>query len=342
MPRTVHIAAVQMDANPAPTPERLARADRLVTDAARAGVDLVALPELFNLGYIYDESNHRRAEAPDGPTVAWMRETAARWGIHLAGSLLLRDGSEVYNALLVLAPDGRQWRYDKRYPWGWERSAFRPGRGVTVAETDLGHLGLLICWDAAHPGLWRQYAGRVDLMVIASCPPDISQAVYRFPDGRQLPPADMGPVLRTLLQAAHRVFGDVIRQQATWMGVPAVNTVGCGHITTPIPNGRLSMLSMAPLAPALLKYLSQADRVQMSCDMAPGCQVIDAQGRVLAALAQADGETFTSAAVTLPAERPAPRGPQPETGLSRLAYLASDILLPLVSLPAYRRGLRQR
>ncbi len=107
MPRTLTIAAVQMDANPAPTPVRLGRAQRLVEQAAAAGAQLVALPELFHVGYAYSDSVHARAEALDGPTLAWMHQTAARLGIHLAGSLLLRDGDEVYNTLFLVAPDGR-------------------------------------------------------------------------------------------------------------------------------------------------------------------------------------------------------------------------------------------
>ena len=108
-----------MDANPAPTGERLARAERLVGEAAAAGAQLVVLPELFNVGYGYSAANHRLAEPPAGPTIAWMKETAARLNVHLAGSLMLLDGDEAYNALLLLAPDGRTWRYDKNYPWGW-------------------------------------------------------------------------------------------------------------------------------------------------------------------------------------------------------------------------------
>jgi predicted amidohydrolase len=119
MPRTVKIAAVQMDANPAPTAERLGRAEQLVVAAAASGAQLTVLPELFNTGYSYSAENHDRVEPLDGPTATWMRYTAARLGIHLAGSLMVLEQGDVFNAMLLFAPDGQMWRYDKSYPWGW-------------------------------------------------------------------------------------------------------------------------------------------------------------------------------------------------------------------------------
>jgi predicted amidohydrolase len=89
------------------------------------------LPELFNTGYAYAEENFALAERIDGTTVGWLRETAASLQIHLAGSLMLLDGNEVYNSLLLFAPDGRYWRYDKNYPWGWERGYFRDANRIT-------------------------------------------------------------------------------------------------------------------------------------------------------------------------------------------------------------------
>ncbi len=77
MPRKIKVAAVQMDAQCTPAPERLARAERLVAEAAAAGADLVALPEIFNTGYCYSDENYQRAEPLGGKTVAWMQMTAA-------------------------------------------------------------------------------------------------------------------------------------------------------------------------------------------------------------------------------------------------------------------------
>ena len=91
----VTLAAVQMDANPAPASERLARAEGLVVEAARAGAQLVVLPELFSVGYTYEKSNYSRAESLTGPSASWMKDTAAQFGIHLAGSVLLREENEI-------------------------------------------------------------------------------------------------------------------------------------------------------------------------------------------------------------------------------------------------------
>lgn len=337
----IKIAAVQMDANPAPTGERLARAGRLVSAAAAAGAQLIVLPELFNTGYAYTDANYRLAEPLDGPTVTWMKAAAARLKVHLAGSLMLLEQGEVYNGLLLCAPDGRTWRYDKSYPWGWERGYFRPRCNVTVAETDLGHIGMLICWDVAHPKLWKRYAGRVDLMVISSCPPDISNPTFHFPNREPLTFGDMGPVMASLKKAGRLIFGDIVDQQAAWLGVPAVNTVGSGHVRTPIPNSLGSFLAFLPVAPWLVTYLPQAGRMEMSCGMLPGCKVVDASGRVLAALTQEQGETFTIAEVTLAGARPSPQAPQPASPLSWFLYFISDVLLPSLAVPAYRQGLRR-
>lgn len=341
MPRIVKVAAIQMDANPAPTNDRLRRAEKLVREASQAGAQLVVLPELFNTGYGYQDENHDRAEPITGPTISWLQKTATQYQIHLAGSLMLIDGNEIFNALLLCAPDGRTSRYNKNYPWGWERGYFRNAKGTVIAQTDLGDLGLMVCWDVAHLNLWKGYASQVDMIVISSCPPDVSNPVYCLPDGRYLTLDNLGKQAASIKGTSRRLFGDMINQQAAWLGVPAVNTVGTGHIQTKIPNALLSFVSLVPMAPWLIKYLPQVGDLQLSCDFVQGCKIVNAQGQVLTELAQEQGETFTIADVTIADKKPTPTHPQPRSLLPKLSYFLSDILLPPITIPVYRRGLRR-
>lgn len=322
---------------PAPLPERLARAENLVTRAAQAGAQLVALPELFNTGYAYCKENFARVETADGPTAQWMKQTSARLGIHLAGSLWLRDGQDTYNALLLYAPDGRVWRYDKNYPWGWERAYVREGSAITIAETDLGSIGMLLCWDMAHADLWRKYAGKVDLILACSCPPNFSDPIYHFSNGARVTGAMMGPVFRRMLHSELRVFVDTPEQQSAWLGVPFISSTACGNLRTPIPNPMGSFLGLLPTAPWLIRLLPHVSQMEVSARVVEAARIFAADGRQLAGLCNEQGEAFGLVEVTLPAERPQPQGPQPKPPVSRLMYLVSDTLLTAISLGTYAR-----
>jgi hypothetical protein len=179
------------------------------------------------------------------------------------------------------------------------------------------------------------------MMIISSCPPDITNPTYHLPDGTRLTLDDFGPLAAQAKDTGRLLFGDMINQQAAWLGVPAANTVGTGHIRTNIPNGLLSLGLFLPAAPWIAKHLPQANRLQLACDVVQGCKVVDAHGQVLAELEQAQGETFTIAEVILADKKPSPRSPQPGSLLPQFSYFTSDILLPWLTLPVYRRGLRR-
>jgi predicted amidohydrolase len=328
-----------MVADPAPVDERLARAEVLMAQAVRRGAQLVVLPEVFNTGYEYSDANYRRAETLSGRTVRWMEATARRHDVHLAGTFLRRGAEEIYNTLLLVAPDGRTWHYDKRYPWVWERAYFRAGEDVTVAETDLGRLGLLVCWDAAHPELWQCYAGRVDAMVVCSCPPRAHDLTVHLPDGRRLRAAEAGPILRHVKRTGEGGFGPYLRRQAAHLGVPVVNTTGAGTFVSRIPLPRLSMAVYALFRPDLWPAILRADQVRVEATYFPETYVANAGGRVLERV-PADCEGCAVAEVSLADELPIPPiGPPPPFGISSFAY-AFDRFANAVLAPVYRHGVR--
>jgi len=341
MGRKVKVAAIQMDASPAKTESRLARAEKLVADAVGAGAQFVLLPELFNTGYGYIDENYANAEAIDGQTVTWLRETAAKFGIHLGGAILLWDDGDIYDALLLFAPDGRMWRYDKNYPWGWERAYFRGVKKPVVAHTDLGDIGMLICWDVSHPRLWAAYAGKVDFMAVSSCPPDVTNPSYVLPKGGRLTLDDFGPLGRLLKDTGRLLFGDMVNQQTGWLGVPTVQTGGSGHIRTTVPRAFLSFFSYAVAVPTLIKYLPQASQMELECDFVSGNKIVDGDGVVKSESTQSDGDSYTLAEIDLLPSKEQPRGEQPRSLLPWLTYLSSDFTLPILMRPLYRRGVRK-
>jgi carbon-nitrogen hydrolase len=344
MPKIIRVASIQMDAAPAPLDERLARAENFIAQAAQAGAQLVVLPELFNSGYAYTDENFGLAEPIDGTTSAWIKSIAARFNIHLAGTFMLLEQGEIYNSMLLFSPSGQMWRYDKNYPWAWERGYFRGRRGMTVAQTELGDLGMLICWDIGHVNLWKQYAGKVDMIVIASCPPDGPAASYIFPKEEKLEFTDVN-AFNSMKDVGTQFFGEMVNQQAQWLGVPAVNSGVSGTVQTHIPKAKVLLRTLSFMAPQLGKVVSKAEQMQMSAPMIPSCKVVDANGNVLAKRPPTEGEGFVLAEVTLADSKRVPTQPQPKPPMdwmvAQMAIFNADIVIPAMMRSVYKNGLKQ-
>lgn len=322
MPHILNLAAVRMDATPVNVDSRLGRTWSLVSSAAKKGAQLVVLPEVFNTGYVYSPTNYQLAEGINGNTVSWMKETAHELNVHIAGSLLLRESDGIYNTMLLVAPDGRLWRYDKTYPWAWERAYFRPRKNpIQVAETDLGKIGMLICWDVGHANLWAQYAGKIDLFISSSCPPLVHNVDIHMPDGKTVNARELGRLLQSAYRGGDRVFGELYRNQTRWLGVPSVNTTGAGTFKSHLPFPKFAATSFLSLRPDLWKYIRQAEEITISSGYFDDTFIADADGNVLAKT-KLDNDDFVVAPVTLPDKTPQPTSPkQPASGLGAVTYL---------------------
>lgn len=333
MSRKFHAAAIQMDAAPAPTEDRLHRAEQLISQAAQQGAKLVALTELFNTGYEYSDDLYLRAERMDGITVTWMKRSASQYGVHLAGTLLIADGDHVYNRAVLVAPDGRLWTYDKNYPWAFERAYYRDGRTITVADTDLGRIGLMICWDYAHADLWQRYAGRVNLMLVMSCPPTLASGFSGAIE------ADMS---KMYFKGTPDPFGADLDAQTGWLGVPLIHTSGSGHLKTKIPRAGQVLFGFALMGRFnLLSKLREAPDMVIESDYYHKAKIVDAQGKRLAEITT-PGDSVVVSEITVNDYPPTPEGEQPAFNMKRLAYWMSDALTPFLMNPLYREGYRKR
>jgi len=327
MPHTLNLAAVRMDATPISVESRLNRAWSLISRASKEGTQLVVLPELFNTGYVYSLQNYQLAEEIDGNTVSWMKSTAHELNIYIAGSLLLRESDGIFNAMLLVSPDEQIWRYDKSYPWAWERAYFRPRKNsIQVAETGLGKIGMLICWDVGHANLWAQYAGKIDLFISSSCPPLVHKLDIHLPDGKVVNSKELGKLLQFAYRGADQIFGELYLNQTRWLGVPSVNTTGAGTFKSQLPLPKLAASSFFTSRPDLWKYIGQAEKITISASYFDDTFIANADGNLLAKT-KIDDDDLVIAPVRIADEPPQPKSlKQPDSGLGMLTYLVDKYI----------------
>jgi deaminated glutathione amidase len=141
----------------------------LCSDAARAGAQLLLLPECFALFARHDGDAARLAEPLDGPWFARYRSLAQQHRLWLScgGFPERAPDDRCYNAHVLVGPDGQvAAHYRKihlfdvdvgghRYR---ESTATAAGDVGCVVDTLMGLLGLTVCYDIRFPELYRNLA----------------------------------------------------------------------------------------------------------------------------------------------------------------------------------------
>lgn len=336
MSGSISVAAIQMDAAFTSIDDRLRRAEKAVQQAVEAGAKLVVLPRQFATGYSYDDIQYELSQTLDDAIVNWMKQQASLHDVHLAGSVLLWDVDEVFNAALLVSPDGRLWRYDQQFPFLWERALFRDGDGTLVAHTELGRIGVMVGWDVAHPDIWMRYAANVDLLIVLHSMPDWSHAQIQFADGVQV--VDLSGIARLLPFAD--VFATYLQQMASWMDVPVIVAGSSGHLDTLLPLPRLTLLPLSLANTELLAFLHHAGDGHLH---APFIQAtgIYSGGSLLTDSAN-DGDQVATAKLDLPVQRPMPQTAQPAAIFPESLVMAIDALSAAAYAPVYQRSQRRQ
>jgi len=141
----------------------------LIEDAARQGIQVLGLQEIFNLPYFpasEDVSWYAAAEPiPDGPTTAAMQEVARAHAMVMVVPIYERTIAGIYyNSAAVIDADGsylgtyRKSHIPQLVGYN-EKLFFKPGDlGYPVFDTAYCRLGVYICYDRHFPEGWRALA----------------------------------------------------------------------------------------------------------------------------------------------------------------------------------------
>jgi predicted amidohydrolase len=143
------LALVQMHVEGGRPEQNLRHAAERVADAAAHGAKVLCLPEALDVGWTHPDARRLAEPLPDGRTVRALRQMAAEHRVSLCAGLTERDGDLVFNAAVLLDPQGEiLLRHRKLNELAIGHACYAQGDGLGVAHTPLGTMGVMICADA--------------------------------------------------------------------------------------------------------------------------------------------------------------------------------------------------
>lgn len=124
------------------------------------GPALLVLPELWAAGFDYPNLADHAARTPE--LLAALQQEAARYNLHLAGSLPEAADGLVYNTLFIVGPSGvvGEIRKQQLFAPMAEDQHFTAGDNPQPVATDLGLVAGQVCFDLRFPDLARSQASR--------------------------------------------------------------------------------------------------------------------------------------------------------------------------------------
>jgi predicted amidohydrolase len=180
-PRTVRLATVHFRPKAGQTPaDNCRQFAPLIEAAARQRADLVVLGE--TLTYIgTGRSMAGVAEPIPGPSTEYFGRLAKQHDLYLVVGLCERAGHLVYNAAVLIGPDGTVvGKYRKvALPTGEVDQGVAPGNDYPVFATRFGTVGMMVCYDGFFPEVARALTNRgaeVIAWPVWGCNPELARA----------------------------------------------------------------------------------------------------------------------------------------------------------------------
>ncbi|MCI6151640.1 MAG: carbon-nitrogen hydrolase family protein [Fusobacterium perfoetens] len=158
--RNLTMAIAQFESKHGDCKYNLEKAKKAIKEASEKGANLIVFPELYYQGYYTPiETFHKLAETCDGYLYNELKKEAINNNIHIIMGYCEKKEDrpgKIFNTVMFINNKGeRIANYTKVYGWDTEKDIFTDGEKFEVCETELGKIGLLICYDIEFPETFR-------------------------------------------------------------------------------------------------------------------------------------------------------------------------------------------
>jgi predicted amidohydrolase len=162
MKESFRVALAQISCKRGDKTANLKKIEKTATNAKKQGADLVIFPELSVTGYTMRDQLYELAETIPGPSTNIITNVARKAGIHIVSGipeLSEKTQATIYNTAVLTGPHGLIGKYRKMYlpthSVFEEKRYFRSGYEAVALDTDIGKIGLIICYDIFFPEVSR-------------------------------------------------------------------------------------------------------------------------------------------------------------------------------------------
>ncbi|MGD0643560.1 MAG: carbon-nitrogen hydrolase family protein [Candidatus Bathyarchaeia archaeon] len=184
----IRLALAQISSKRESKKENLQKIEKLTFKAKAQAADLIIFPELSLSGYVVRDQFYELAETIPGPTVEKVEALAKKTGMHIIfgmPELSEKTQATVFNSSVFVGPQGLIGKYRKMYlPTSGvfeEKRYFRPGYHTAAFQTDLGNIGLCICYDVFFPEVLRLTRLKgAQLIVCISASPALRRSYFEI------------------------------------------------------------------------------------------------------------------------------------------------------------------
>ncbi|NGM67610.1 carbon-nitrogen family hydrolase [Natronolimnobius sp. AArcel1] len=184
---TLTLGAAQLQIDPGAVTANLERALEAIEQAASRGVDLIALPELFTVGYFAFDQYDASAEPLEGETLTRLQNAADEHNVAVLAGTVVEDLAATEGvptpaetglantAVLFDSAGKRQLVYRKHHLFGYdsaESDLLVPGERLETATIGGLTVGVTTCYDLRFPELYRRLVDAgVELILVPSAWP---------------------------------------------------------------------------------------------------------------------------------------------------------------------------
>jgi len=185
MDQKVKIAGVQMEPKILETDRNLGECLELIRVTAGEGARLIVFPECTLQGYIFTSREEAIpiAEPIPGPSTDKVLAACRKLNVYVVIGLLEKDGDKCYNSAVLVGPQGLVGKHRKIHlPYlGVDCFVDHGNIPFTVYDTEVGRIGMGICYDGSFPEHARVLALQgADIVVLPANWPEKTEAVPKF------------------------------------------------------------------------------------------------------------------------------------------------------------------